>query len=409
MTIFAAYEAPNQRTEALDVVVNKPKVAAYRAPGAPQAQLACECVINELADTLGIDPIEFRLRNCVDEGARTLYGATFKAIGLRECLERARAHPHWSAPLAPNHGRGAAIGFWFNIGLQSSASVHLSEGGKLLVEEGNPDIGGSRAAMALMAAETLGIPYADVRAVVGDTGSVGYCDLTGGSRTTYATGYAVIEACRDLQRKLLARAAQVWGIAEDAVEWREGAAQHLAQPGIRLTLAELAALAAQTGGPLSGEGAVNLKGAAPSFSVNLADVVVDPETGHARVSRFTAIQDAGRAIHPDFVEGQMQGGAAQGIGWALGEEFLFDGNGVLANAGFLDYRMPVCSDLPMIDTVIVEVPHPDHPFGVRGVGETPICAPLAAVTTALNQAAGTRICTVPLTPTRVLAAILGRD
>ena len=210
MTVFASYDVAHQRVDAFDVVVNKPKVAAYRAPGAPQAILASECLINELAAELGIDPLELRLRNAVDEGTSTLYGATFQAIGLRECLRQAQAHPHYSAPLAPNHGRGVAIGFWFNVGLQSSASVHLTESGKVLLEEGNPDIGGSRASLALMAAETLGVPYEDVRPSVMDTASVGYNDLTGGSRTTYATGYAVIEACRDLIGKLGARAAQIW-------------------------------------------------------------------------------------------------------------------------------------------------------------------------------------------------------
>jgi len=403
--MFACYDAANKRVEGLDVLTNKPKVTAYRAPGAPQAILATECVLNELAATLGIDPIAIRLHNAVREGSRTIYGATFKAIGLIECLRQARAHAHWTAPLGPNQGRGIAAGFWFNVGLQSSVAVHLTETGKLMLEEGNPDIGGSRAAMALIAADTLGVPYADVRPMVVDTSGVGYNDLTAGSRTTYATGYAVIEACRDLIAKLRERAAREWDVDAQTVTWRDGAARH--PDGARkLEILALARLAALASGPLSGWGAVNLKHAAPGFSVNIADVEVDPETGASRVTRFTAIQDAGCAIHPDFVEGQLQGGAAQAIGWALNEEYCFDTAGVLQNAGFLDYRMPVASDLPMIDTVIVEVPHPDHPLGVRGVGETPICAPMAAVTTALNAAAGTRVCELPLTPSRMIAAML---
>ncbi|MFM7785699.1 MAG: xanthine dehydrogenase family protein molybdopterin-binding subunit, partial [Gammaproteobacteria bacterium] len=350
-------------------------------PGAPQAHLAAECALNELAAGLGIDPIELRLRNAAREGTRTVYGAVFGPIGLVECLEKARAHPHYRSAPGSNTGRGVATGFWFNVGLQSSATVHLTEGGKVLLQEGNPDIGGSRAAMALMAADTLGIPYAHVHPVVADTASVGYCDLTGGSRTTYATGYAVVAACRDLIASLLARAAEVWGVDVADLEWREGAAWHRGSGAKRMDLAELSALSGRMGGPLSGRGSVNLKSAAPAFAVNIAVVEVDPDTGGSRVTRFTAIQDAGRAIHPDFVEGQMQGGAAQGIGWALNEEYRFDARGVLENPGFLDYRMPVASDLPMIDTVIVEVPHPGHPFGVRGVGEAPICAPLAAVCT----------------------------
>jgi len=408
MTMFACYDVPNQRAVALDVVTNKPKVAAYRAPGAPQANLATECALNELAARLGIDPIELRLRNAAREGSRTVYGATFRAIGLVECLEQARRHPHYAAALGANQGRGVAAGFWFNAGLQSSAAVHLTENGRLLLEEGSPDIGGSRAAMALIAADTLGVPYASVRPAVVDTAGIGYSDLTGGSRTTYATGYAVIEACRDLIATLCARAAAEWGVDAARVEWRDGAARHPDDPGTALDVAALARLSGRSGGPLSGYGSVNLKEVAPGFAVDIADVEVDPETGASRVVRFTAIQDAGRAIHPDFVEGQMQGGAAQAIGWALNEEYRYDARGVLENPGFLDYRMPVASDLPMMDTVIVEVPHPGHPLGVRGVGEAPICAPMAAVTTALNQAAGTRIRDLPLTPPRVLAAIGAR-
>ena len=408
MTIFTAYAAAHQRAVALDIVVNKPKVAAYRAPGAPQAAHATECLLNELAAELGIDPLELRFRNATRNGTPTVYGATLRDIGLQECLEAARAHPHWSAPLAAHQGRGVAVGFWFNHGAQSSASVHLVEGGKILLQEGTPDIGGSRASMALMAADTLGIPYTDIHPIVADTASVGYNDMTGGSRVTYATGYAVVEACRDLIASLRARAAAVWGVDPARVEWKDGTATDIEDSTHVLGLSALAALSGRMEGPLSGQGAVNLKSAAPSFSVNIADVEVDPDTGASKVLRFTAIQDAGRAIHPDFVEGQLQGGAVQGIGWALNEEYRFDAKGVLENPGFLDYRMPVASDLPMIDTVIVEVPWPDHPFGVRGVGETPICAPMAAVASALNAAAGTAIRDLPLSPPRVLSAILAK-
>jgi CO/xanthine dehydrogenase Mo-binding subunit len=408
MTIFTAYAAPHQRAVALDIVLNKPKVAAYRAPGAPQAAHATECLLNELAAELGIDPLELRCRNATTNGTPTVYGATLRDIGLQECLDAARAHPHWSAPLAPHQGRGLAVGFWFNHGAQSSATVHLVEGGKILLQEGTPDIGGSRASMALMAADTLGIPYTDIHPMVADTASVGYNDMTGGSRVTYATGFAVVEACRELIAALQSRAATVWGVPFEQVAWHDGCAFDTQDSTRSLGLAALAGLSGRMDGPLSGTGAVNLKSAAPSFAVNIADVEVDPETGASKVLRFTAIQDAGRAIHPDFVEGQLQGGAAQGIGWALNEEYRFDANGVMENPGFLDYRMPVASDLPMIDTVIVEVPWPDHPFGVRGVGETPICAPMAAVASALNAAAGTAIRDLPLSPPRVLAAILAK-
>ncbi|PCJ13533.1 MAG: oxidoreductase [Gammaproteobacteria bacterium] len=410
MCIFTPYTCANMKVRGQDVVTNTPKAAAYRAPGAPQAHLAAECVINELALELAMDPIDLRLQNAVEEGCRTIYGPKFQAIGLKQVLEQAKQHPHYSAALTANQGRGVAAGFWFNIGLQSSATIHVSESGKVVVLTGNPDIGGSRASMALMAAETLGIPLSQIKPIVADTESVGYNDLTGGSRTTFATGWAVINAAKNLITDLKKRASKLWEVELDQVDWVDGQAVAPAaldkQP---LSLSDLAAKAGFTGGPLTATASLNAKGAGPAFSVNIIDVEVDVETGKADVLRVTALQDVGKAIHPSYVEGQMQGGAVQGIGWALNEEYIFNDDGVLQNPGFLDYRIPLASDLPMIDTVIVEVANPAHPFGVRGVGEAPICAPMAAVTTAVNQAIGVdsgyRLTELPLNPPKILAAI----
>jgi CO/xanthine dehydrogenase Mo-binding subunit len=294
--------------------------------------------------------------------------------------------------------------------MQSSAEVHINDNGTVMVVEGSPDIGGSRASMCLMAAETLGIEYADVRAQVGDTESTGFCNVTGGSRTTFATGMAVTQACEDVIADCKRRAAMTWGLDEDQVEWEDG--QAIPGPGVNadvkpLSLAELAGKAAKTGGPIQGRASLNAQGAGASFSVNFADIRVDRETGKVDVLSYTAIQDAGKAIHPAYVEGQMQGGAAQGLGWALNEEYIFDDEGILQNAGFLDYRIPVASDLPMIDTHIVEVANPRHPFGVRGVGETPIVAPLAVATNAISRSLQQRVCELPLSPPRLLAEIDG--
>jgi CO/xanthine dehydrogenase Mo-binding subunit len=408
MSVFAPYAIENFRIEAFDVLLNKPKVAAYRAPGAPQSLYAMECAMDELGRKLGMDPIDLRMKNAADEGTQAPYGPKFPRIGLKACLEAARAHPNWTRPLAEGAGRGLAVGFWFNVGMQSSAEVHINEDGTVTVVEGNPDIGGSRASMCIMSAETLGVPYTQVRALIGDTESTGFSNVTGGSRTTFATGMAVVRACEDIIAQCKSRAAATWGVDAEQVLWEDGKA--VPAPGVNaelkpLSLAEIAKNAARTGGPLLGRASLNAQGAGAAFSVNLCDVKVDPETGKVDVLGFTAIQDAGRAIHRAYVEGQMQGGASQGIGWALNEEYIFDEKGVMQNAGFLDYRMPVASDLPMIDTHIVEVPNPSHPFGVRGVGETPIVAPLAAVANAVRDALDLRIPDLPLSPPRVLAAI----
>ena len=406
--IFAPYDVDDVLIEGYEVVVNRPRVAAYRAPGAPQSMFAGESVMDELAERIGMDPIDFRLKNAATQGTRAPYGPTFGPVGLKECLQAAKNHPNYAKPLGENEGRGIAVGFWFNGGNQSSAEVHLADTGMVKIVEGSPDIGGSRASMALMAAETLGVPYERIRVRVADTDSTGYCATTGGSRTTFATGMAVIRACEDVIGQLKARAASVWGVEPEQVEWSDGEARPVADVNVEaqaLSLAELAMNAARTGGPISGRASLTAQGPGPAFSVNMSDVHVDKETGRATVLGFTAIQDAGTAIHPDYVEGQMQGGAAQGIGWALNEEYIYNEDGVLDNPGFLDYRVPVASDLPMIDTHIVEVPNPNHPYGVRGCGETPIVAPLAAVANAVSHAVGIRMTELPLSPPKVLAAI----
>jgi CO/xanthine dehydrogenase Mo-binding subunit len=396
---------PNFRIVGWDVVTNSPKVAAYRAPGAPIAAFGVESALDELALKLGMDPIDLRLKNGARDGVRASYGPTFQNIGFLETLEALKTHPNSQVPLGPNQGRGVAAGFWFNVGGESTAAVHIGEDGTATVVTGNPDIGGSRASMAIMAAEVLGLPVDRVRPVVADTASIGYSMLTGGSRTTFATGMAVTQAAEKVVAELKKRAARIWDVPVEQVEWKEGKAMCLAKDTPPLTLRGLAGQSARTGGPISAEVSLNAQGAGPGFAAHVVDLEVDPETGHVTILRYTAAQDVGRAIHPSYVEGQMQGGAAQGIGWALNEEYVFDAEGRMENPGFLDYRVPVASDLPMIDTVMIEVPNPRHPFGAKGVGEAPIVPPLAAVANAVRRAIGVRMPDLPLSPPKILAAI----
>jgi CO/xanthine dehydrogenase Mo-binding subunit len=408
MAAFACYDLENVQVVGYDVVANRPKLAPYRAPSAPMATFAVESVVQELAGKLGIDPIEMRLKNAAREGTKSSFGPTYNRIGLRETLEAARNHPHYKAPLGKSRGRGVACGFWFNFGGNTSVSLAVNADGTVSLTLGTPDIGGSRASMCLMAAEELGIPYAQVQAVVTDTSSLGFCDMTDGSRVTFATGLATISAARDAIHKLCGRAAAMWGIPADAVAWEKG---HCKPAGANagkfppLSLKQIAAEAASTGGPIAGHFEINADGAGVSFGTHIADVEVDQETGLARVVRYTVCQDAGKAVHPSYVEGQFQGGAVQGIGWALNEEYIYGADGRLQNSGFLDYRVPVASDVPMIDTVIVEVPNPGHPYGVRGVGETPIVPPLATIANAIAAATGVRMTEVPMSPPRLLKAM----
>ena len=408
MCAFAPYDLDHVKVVGYDVLVNRPKVAAYRAPGAPQSEFAVESVVDELAKRIGMDPVELRLKNAAKQGTKAAYGPTFGPVGLVETLEEAKAHEHYRAPLKEGQGRGVASGFWFNIGGETCATLNLGEDGTIALVAGTPDIGGSRASLCLQAAETLGVDVERIRPLIGDTSTLGYTFLTGGSRTAFASGMAVVEAGKDMIRQLCERAAKVWDIPVDAVEWADGEARPAGSNAGEfdpLSLADLARLAGKTGGPFVGRAQINAQGAGPSFGTHIVDVDVDRETGRVTIERYTVIQDAGTAVHPSYVEGQLQGGAVQGIGWALNEEYIYDDKGRLQNPGFLDYRIPVCSDVPMIDTVIVEVPNPTHPYGVRGVGETPIVPPMAAIANAVEDALGMRFMDLPMSPPRVLKAL----
>jgi CO/xanthine dehydrogenase Mo-binding subunit len=405
---FAMYDIPNAQVTGYDVVSNRPKVAAYRAPGAPNSSWGVESCLDELADQLGIEPLTLREKNAAKDGVKALHGPTWQNIGYAETVAAAKNHPHMKEKLGPNQGRGIASGFWFNIGGESSAAVHVNEDGTAVVAVGTPDIGGSRASMAMMVSEILGIPVERVRPIVADTSSIGFSFLTGGSRVTFATGMAATQAAEQVVEQMKQRAAMIWDIPPDAVEWKDGKAYPAgANAGSfePLPLAEIALKAGRTGGPITAEVSINAQGAGPGFATHICDVEVDRETGHVKILRYTAVQDVGRAIHPSYVEGQIQGGVTQGIGWALNEEYIYDKDGKLENPGFLDYRVPVASDLPMIEAVMVENANPRHPFGARGVGEVPIVPPMAAVANAIAAAIGVRMRDLPMSPPRLRAAL----
>ena len=408
--MMSPYDIANGRIDAYDVVSNKPKTAAYRAPGAPAAAFAAETVIDEICEKLGMDPLDFRLLNGAKEGTRRISGPMFPRIGYLETVQAAKEHQHYAAPLeGPNRGRGVATGFWFNGTGPSSATASVTSDGTVSLVEGSPDIGGNRAAVAMQLAEVLGIAAEDVRPQVGDTDSVGFTSMTGGSGAAFKTGWAAYEAAQDVKRQMIDRAARIWDVPADDVEYAGGVISHRSDPELRLTFKEMAARLNGTGGPIVGRANVDPRGAGAAFAVHIVDVEVDSETGKVDILRYTALQDAGKAIHPSYVEGQIQGGAVQGIGWALNEEYFFNDHGHMANSSFLDYRMPISLDLPMIDTVIVEVANPGHPYGVRGAGEIPIVPPMAAIANAIHNAVGVRMDKLPMSPGNVLETLWNKD
>ena len=406
MCVFAPYNIENVLIDGYDVVVNKPKSAPYRAPGATNAAFGTETVIDELAEELDIDPLELRLMNGAKEGDRRPDGPIYPRIGFIETLEAAKEHPHYASSNGKKyHGRGIASGFWFNIGLESSVTINVNPDGTINLVEGSTDIGGTRASIAMQAAEVLGIPAESVNPTVVDTNSIGYTAVTGGSRTTYATGYAAYEAAQDVVKQMKARAAKLWEVDEDNVQFADGEFSSINGKEEQMSFRDLSGKLSQTGGPVVGRATMDPAGAGGAFATHVVDVEVDVETGKVEILRYTATQDAGKAIHPSYVEGQIQGGVVQGIGWALNEEYIYNAEGEMTNASFLDYRMPTCLDLPMIDAVIVEVPNPGHPYGVRGVGEVPIVPPPAAIANAIYDAIGIRMTELPMSPDRLLKAM----
>jgi CO/xanthine dehydrogenase Mo-binding subunit len=405
---FGPYDIENAHTMGFDVVSNRSKVAAYRAPGAPIGAYAVECVLDELAQKLKMDPLELRMKNSAKQGTKAVHGPVYPVMGYQETLKQALAHPHYKAPLKPNQGRGVASGYWFNAGGESSAQMSVNEDGSIVVMTGHPDIGGSRASTANIAAELLGIDHSKIQVLIGDTSSIGFSNLTGGSRVTFASAMVVTQSAEKVIRTLCERAAKIWKIEPEAVTWDNGFARPAGDNAGKfepLSLAQIAAKASETGGPIGAGSSSNTAGAEGGFGTHICDVEVDPATGRAWVTRYTAFQDVGRAIHPDYCEGQIQGGVAQGIGWALSEEYIYNKRGELDNAGFLDYRMPVMSDLPMLDAVMIEIPNPKHPQGVRGVGEVPLVPVMAAVANAMHGALGLRLYSLPMSPPKVLDAL----
>ncbi|MBN2003852.1 MAG: xanthine dehydrogenase family protein molybdopterin-binding subunit [Anaerolineae bacterium] len=410
------YLIPNAQVDGYEVLVNKPATASYRAPGATQANFAMESVINELAEKLGLDPLDFRLFNSVREGDRQVDGSRHGNIGAVEVLQAAEAHPHYRAPLehAPSpgiyRGRGVAHAYWSNWGARSSCTLNVNTDGTVALLTGSVDLSGTRTTLAMQAAEALEIPLERIHPTVGDTATTGYTDVSAGSRTTFTTGMATIQAAQSVLAQLRERAALLWNVPVETVSYAQGAfatAQPLPDGLGCMTFNELAAQLPNTGGAVTGVANVDAHERGASFATHIADVEVDAETGRVTLLRYTAVQDVGKAVHPTYVEGQMQGGAVQGIGWALYEGYAYDDQGRMLNPNFLDYKIPTALDVPMIDTVLVEVPYPGHPFGVRGVGEAPIIPPPAAIAAAIYRAIGVRPAQLPMTPASLLKKLEG--
>jgi xanthine dehydrogenase molybdenum-binding subunit len=405
--IFAAYDIPHGRIDAYDILVNKPTSGAYRAPSAPHVAFACESVIDEITEKIDMDPMEFRLKNAAKEGTRRIDGVSYPRVTFVETMRSAMETAHYKTPIeGPFRGRGVACGWWRNAGAPSTCALGVNADGSVNLIMGSVDLGSNaRTAVAMQLAERLSIPLRDVHVNVGDTDSIGYTFTTAGSRTTFATGLAAIKAADDLLLQMGNRAAKLWNVEASTVSYSEGYFTTSADSVNRLSFEEVAARLLSTGGPIFVTASMDPAGAGSTIGAHIVDLAVDPETGKVTLLRYTAVQDVGKAIHPAHTEGQIHGAIVQGIGRALTEEYQFDEQGKMMNTSFLDYRMPTIVDAPHIETVLVEVPNPNHPYGVRGVAETPVTPPPAAIAIALHRALGVRMSELPMSPERIISMI----
>ena len=411
---FGNYDIPHVLIDAYDVVVNRPRNAAYRAPGVPQPTFVCESLIDELADRLDVDPMDLRLQNASKEGDRRPNGMVLPLSGNVQVMEAVKNTAHYRSELTgTNRGRGVAVGFWHANTGQHSINAAVNNDGTITLNAAAMDIGGLRATEAMAMAEVLGIPYADVKPRLVGTDAIGFTGNTGGSGTGAGTAASVYKAAIEVKDRLVERVARIWETTPDKVTYEAdgsvtGPAGEDGKPRT-LTFKQLAAQLQGTGGPISGHADNAVGTRAPTYAGHIVDVEVDTDTGKVTILKYTTVTEVGMAMHPSYVEGQIQGGAAQGIGMALTEEYFYDKDGVLRNSSLLDYRMPTALDLPMIDTVVLEVPNPSHPFGVRGVGEITFVPPLGAISNAINAAIGIRPRTLPATPRVLVEALMDKN
>lgn len=408
LMIGGYYRIPNLAIETREVLTNKPTIGAYRAPGVPQATFAIESAMSELAGLLGVDPITFRLRHASAPGDPMPNGRPWPKIGVRQVLEALDNHPARRRPRRPGEGVGVAIGGWPGGIESASACVRANTDGTFEVITGAIDITGTATTMGLIAAELLGVAPERVRVRTADTSQAPYSGMSGGSKITYTVGNAVRAAAEDARRQILSIAANHLEARSEDLEIVDGRVHVKGSPSVTLSLAEIATMSMRFGAiypPVFGVGSMTVTRQSPAFAGHLVRARVDPETGAVTILDYVVAQDVGFAINPATVEGQMIGGAAQGIGWGLYEQVAYDDDGGLVTGTFADYAVPRASHVPRMDTIIVEVPSEDGPFGAKGVGEPPVIPAAAAIGNAIASATGVRMTSLPITPERIVESL----
>ncbi len=398
-----------------EVLTNKASVTSYRAPGSPNLSFAIESHIDELARRLRIDPMRFRQLNVIREGDMLTNKEAQSPIGAEEVLAALAEQPAWRKRAGERwtedgllHGRGLALGSWAGGTGPAGALAILDAGGQIRMVIGTVDLSGSFTSLAQIAADAIGIGIDQVVINKANTDFAPFAPMSAGSQTIYAMGAAVKKAALDLRARMVRYVAHDFKVAENEIEVDERGVYLIAQPDKRHAFETLYQLGSQwfaEYGPLIGQGSAAQRQRAPGYAACIAEVTVNPRTGKSTVDRLVIAQDVGKAINPLAIEGQMHGGVTQSISMALWEELLYDEQGQVRNPSLLDYRMPTAVDVPMIETIIVEVPGGDGPYGAKLVGEPPMVPAVAAVANAITAAIGARVTDLPITPERIWRAL----
>ena len=397
--LAGTYRIPNFDLQGLEVATNKTPVDAYRAPGATQAFFALESAMDELALALNIDPIELRLLNVSREGDPTPDGNQWPRVGSVEVLEAAKTHPLYAAPIGDHEAVGVALGSWGGARTPSAAGCRVEPDGTVAITVGSPDISGTATGLALIAAEAFGVTADKVRVETADTANAPFSATSSGSQVTYSVGGAVYEAAQEARRQLLEIATEELEAAAEDLDIVDGRVAVKGAPNRSVEITRLVQVSREFMGrhkPIEAVGRSAVQVASPMFTVQIARVKVDPDTGAYQLTGYAAIQDVGHAINPPEVEGQIHGGAVQALGRALGEELVYDGDGQLRSGSFLDYELPAADQIPNIDVRLIEVPSPVGPLGAKGVGEPPAIPGTAALANAVSRAAGVRVRNAPI-------------
>ncbi len=414
--IGSIYRIPHYQLNGLEVLTFKPSTGAYRAPGAPQSAFAIESLVDQVARKLNFDPLELRLQNLAQTGDMMVHGKPWPSTGAKEVLRTLQNHPAWqNRHQAQKAGRGIglAIGGWPGGTEPASAACTLNRDGEVEVHISTVDMSGTDTGFTLLAAEVFGVTPDKIRIVSGDTNQVPYAGAAGGSKTTYTVGPALIQAVTEARTQTLTIASDMLEAAPEDLEIIAGRVQVRGVPDSGIALSELASKTMQFAGqyaPVLGHGRHVETTQSPAFCAQLAEVEVDRETGQVQIHKLLVVQDVGRAINPMIIEGQMMGGAMQGLGWALYEDTIYDDYGQLLTASWMDYIVPqIGQGAAEMETIIVEVPTDMGPFGARGVGEPPIIPTAATIGNALADALDIRLTTLPMTPPQILAALSNQN